>query len=288
MKVESMNADQLNEKHSLEGLRFVEGSGGLVKAVIETDVCTGELYLHGAHVTHFQPSGHQPVLWMSDQSAYEAGTAIRGGVPICFPWFGPRTGHPKAPSHGFARTKAWDVATVSTRDDGAIELVLFTAIETFLLAFTVRFGEVLSMELQVTLSPDATSPVTFEEALHTYLAVDDIKAVKISGLEPASYIDKVDGGTSKMESGSAIRFEGECDRVYLETTSTCLLIDPGKKRTIEISKTHSHNTVIWNPWIKRVLGCQTSVITSGSRWFASRPRMSAIVRSSCRRASRIR
>ncbi|TWU49529.1 D-hexose-6-phosphate mutarotase [Rubripirellula reticaptiva] len=251
MDAKPMNADQLNEKYRVEGLRFVDGNGGLVKAVVDTGVCTGEIYMHGAHVTHFQPTGHQPVLWVSKQSVFEADCAIRGGVPICFPWFGPRVGHPQAPGHGWARTRSWDVATASVRDDGAIEMVLSTVIESFFLAFTVRFGETLSMELQVKLSSDATASVSFEEALHTYFAVSDIKSIKINGLEMAGYIDKVDGDATKMETGSPIRFDGECDRVYLDTTSTCQMTDPGKKRTIEVSKTHSHNTVVWNPWIEK-------------------------------------
>ncbi|TWU59058.1 putative glucose-6-phosphate 1-epimerase [Rubripirellula tenax] len=246
-----MKLEDLNQRFGIAEVKFVAGQGGLIKAVVTSDQCEGEIYIHGAHVTHFQPTNQKPVLWMSEQSVFEAEKAIRGGVPICFPWFGPLAGHPKAPGHGWARTRSWDVVKTSLREGNVVELVMRTEIEDFALAYTVRFGEVLSLELHVTLSPQAAATVTYEEAMHTYLTVSDIHSVSIRGLEPAGYIDKVDGGTTKMETGSAIRFDGECDRVYLETTSTTRLTDPGMKRIITISKSHSHNTVVWNPWVDK-------------------------------------
>src|ERR1700682_1273142 len=88
---------------------FESGNGGLARAVITTPLASAEIYLHGAHVTRYQSAGQKPMLWRSAQSLYQADKAIRGGVPICFPWFGPRAGEPTSPIHGFARIKEWQV-----------------------------------------------------------------------------------------------------------------------------------------------------------------------------------
>jgi len=243
--------DELRSQFSCPGLRFEEGHGSLTKAVVATSDATGELYLHGAHVTGFQLAGQKPVLWMSKKSLFESGKAIRGGVPICFPWFGPNTADPKAPSHGYARTKPWQFASAVTSADGNLTLELQTEINDFAAAFFVTFGKALEMKLQTTLLSRASGPARYEAALHTYLGVSDIRSISIEGLETTGYIDKVDGGKNKPASGAAIRFSGECDRVYLDTTATCVLKDLGYARTISVSKSDSHSTIVWNPWIEK-------------------------------------
>ncbi|QDT06879.1 Putative glucose-6-phosphate 1-epimerase [Rubripirellula lacrimiformis] len=246
-----MNPDTLNSRHDVPGVTFVAGQGGLVKAVVESSLCQAEVFLHGAHVTAFQPTGQSPVLWVSQSSDFDADKPIRGGVPICFPWFGPLAGNPDAPGHGWARTTAWDVRGVSDLGTEGIEIVLTTTIDPYDLSYRIVMGRTLSMELTVSLAATADQPARFEEALHTYLAIGDIHQVAIDGLQPSTYLDKVDGGQIKPASGAAIRFDAECDRVYLGTTATCQLHDPVLKRTIEIAKTNSDNTVVWNPWIAK-------------------------------------
>ena len=241
----------LCKQFKVPGLHFEAGQGGLTKAVIATPVASGELYLQGAHVTSWQPAGHAPVLWMSRSSLFQPGKPIRGGVPICFPWFGPHASDPSAPAHGFARTALWEVTEARTTADGVISLSLQTRIDSFSVRFTVEFGPVLQMTLTTEPGPGSSTGLRFEDALHTYLSVSDVRNVSITGLEQVRYIDKVDGAAEKPATGAAIEFTGETDRVYFTTDSECHLHDPGRNRTIAISKSGSQSTVVWNPWIAK-------------------------------------
>lgn len=241
----------LMARFELAGLRFETGNGGLTRAVIETPVSRGELYLHGAHVSGFQPAGHQPVLWMSAESLFAARLPIRGGVPICFPWFGAHPSDGTQPGHGTARIAEWNVIASSRLEDGGIGLELQTDIGPCGLNFRVQFGVSLEMALSVELASNSALPFRFEEALHTYLAVGDIRRVTIAGLESTPYIDKVAGGKMQVAAGEPIRFLSETDRVYLDTLSSCVLLDPSLQRAITIRKAGSRSTVIWNPWIEK-------------------------------------
>ena len=241
----------LCEQFKVPGLHFEAGQGGLTKAVIATPVASGEIYLHGAHVTSWQPAGHEPVLWMSRSSLFQSGKPIRGGVPICFPWFGPHASDPSAPAHGFARTALWEIIDAQGTAEGGISLSLQTRIESFSVRFTVEFGSVLQMTLTTEPVPGTSTVLRFEDALHTYFSVSDVRNISITGLEQARYIDKVDGAAEKSATGTAIEFIGETDRVYLHTAATCQLVDPGRERTIAISKSGSLSTVVWNPWVAK-------------------------------------
>lgn len=241
----------LCEQFEVPGLNFETGQGGLTKAVVATPVASGEIYLHGAHVTSWQPAGHEPVLWMSGSSLFQPGKPIRGGVPICFPWFGPHASDPSAPAHGFARTAMWEVAEVGPTAEGGISLTLQTGIDPFTVRITVEFGSVLRMTLATELAPGVSTSHRFEDALHTYFSVSDVRDISITGLERSRYIDKVDGALEKPATGAAIEFIGETDRVYFDSDSECHLHDPGRNRTIAVSKSGSLSTVVWNPWIAK-------------------------------------
>lgn len=241
----------LCEQFKVPGLHFEAGQGGLTKAVVATPVASGEIYLHGAHVTSWQPAEHEPVLWMSRSSMFQTGKPIRGGVPICFPWFGPHASDPAAPAHGFARTAMWEFIEARQTSEGGISLTLQTSINPFSVQFTVDFGSVLGMTLATKLAPDASTKHRFEDALHTYLSVSDVRNISITGLEQSRYIDKVDGAQEKPATGAAIEFTGETDRVYLNTNSECQLQDPARSRAIVVSKSGSLSTVVWNPWIAK-------------------------------------
>ena len=241
----------LCEQFKVPGLHFEAGQGGLTKAVVATPVASGEVYLQGAHVTSWQPAGHELVLWMSGASLFQPGKPIRGGVPICFPWFGPHASDPSAPAHGFARTALWEVTEARTTAEGGVSLSLQTRIDSFSVRFTAEFGSVLQMTLTTEPGPGISIDQRFENALHTYLSVSDVRNVSITGLEQVRYIDKVDGALEKPATGAAIEFTGETDRVYLKTDSECQLHDPGRNRTIAISKSGSQSTVVWNPWIAK-------------------------------------
>lgn len=242
-------------RFEIPGTTFHDTSGGLVHIAIATPLATAEVYLQGAHITRYQPAGAAPVLFLSGKTHLAPGKAIRGGVPIIFPWFGARVGHPESPAHGFARTMEWDIESLVRRDNGDIHLVLRFSSSAATLAqwaheFTLRhritIGTQLHMALEVENRGDA--PFTFEEALHTYFTVGDVRSSGVTGLENTSYFDKVDANQRKREGSEPIRFIGETDRVYLDTTTTCTVHDPVLARRIVVEKTGSATTVVWNPW----------------------------------------
>jgi glucose-6-phosphate 1-epimerase len=242
-----------------DGVRLDQGAGGLARLKITTCLCTAEMYLHGAHVCRWHPHGHQhPVLWMSDRSWFETGRPIRGGVPICFPWFGPKADSPQASSHGVARTQAWALDAVTGEPDGTI-LVRLTLTsndisrafygEDFTLHYAARFGTTLDLALTVVNTGNA--PMRFEEALHTYLTVSDARHVSVAGLGGAEYYDKTDGMKRKRQSDDAVTITGKTNRLYVDTSATVTLADPGLERRILIAKTGSRSTVVWNPGTAR-------------------------------------
>lgn len=232
--------------------------GGLTCIHVSTPLCTGELYLHGAHVSAWQPQGQpHPVVWVSSRALFAPGKPIRGGVPICFPWFGPNASRPKAPMHGFARTQEWTLLHLAREDDGTVVARLLLEandvsrgfeVDHFSLEYTVRFGAMLDLALGVANTGDR--PMRFEEALHTYLAVSDARRITVTGLDGAEYYDKTDGMKRKRQEGE-IALVGETDRLYVNTTTEIVLDDPGWERRIAISKTGSQSSVVWNPWVAR-------------------------------------
>lgn len=237
---------------------FEDAPGGLVRLRVSTQLCTAEIYLHGAHVARFQPAGAEPVLFMSGSSYFAPGKPIRGGVPVIFPWFGPRAGRPDSPAHGFARTLPWSIEALAADDLGNVSLILrLDADETtrahwphdFILRHKITLGRTLDMQLEV--ENVSAEPFTFEGALHTYLAVADVRDITITGLADTFYLDKVDAAQRKQQSPEPIRITGETDRVYENTLTTCVLEDPKLARQITVEKAGSDTTVIWNPWIAK-------------------------------------
>jgi glucose-6-phosphate 1-epimerase len=209
-------------------------------------------------VTHFHPANQLPVIWMSQKSLYQPGKPIRGGVPICFPWFGPRQDDPKAPAHGFARVLDWNIDSISRSSAGAVVVTLSLKSDDATRAiwpadFVARHIITIASTLQMRLDVQNASqqPIRFEEALHTYFTVGDIRQTTVDGLVGSTYIDKVAAMQMKQQSDPLIRFEGETDRVYLDTQATCVIHDPVMNRRIEVSKSGSNATVVWNPWIAK-------------------------------------
>lgn len=251
--------ERFNREFGIAGVaKFEAGPGGLTRVAITTPQAEAHVYLHGAHVTHFQPRGERPVLWMSGSSLFEDGKPIRGGVPICFPWFGPRAGDPASPAHGFVRLHDWEVRSLRSRPDGQVELVL--ALDgsprtreiwpgAFEISHTVTVGRQLKMALHVV--NRGPSPMTFEEALHTYFTVGDVRKAEVTGLGGVTYIDKVDAMARKTQGAEPITIRGETDRVYVETESATVVSDPVMGRRIGIEKSGSRSTVVWNPWVEK-------------------------------------
>lgn len=212
---------------------------------VDTAQCSGRLYLLGANLTEWQPAGHKPVLFTSRASWFKDGHAIRGGVPICLPWFGPHPKDPDAPSHGLVRTKSWNVIGTRETHDG-IEIELVTNLDHLHVTYRVMMGHTLQLKLIVANTSEASQK--FEAALHTYLAVEDATQVEIAGLEDCSFIDQLQGSKVIAPTGKPIRFTEEVDRVYQGTQATCVLKDATAGRQITVVKSGSESTVIWNPW----------------------------------------
>ncbi len=251
----------LNQQFAIpSAAQFLPGEGNLTKLEIRTTIAAADIYLHGAHVTHYQRRGEQPILWMSKRSWFDVSEPIRGGVPVIFPWFGPRKDGPKSPNHGFARLVSWEIESVKQANDGVVTVVLTfrTNEQTRLiwpydaeLRYTVVVGSTLVMSLEV--RNTGQSAFRFEEALHTYFTVSDVRQISIRGLEGVTYFDKAPGASSLRvtQDGQPITIVSETDRVYMATRSRCVLEDPGSSRRTVIEKDGSDTTVVWNPWIAK-------------------------------------
>lgn len=244
----------LNARFGLAGLAKVSaGNGGLPKIEVTTPAARGEIYLYGAHLTAWQPKGEQETLFLSKESAWREGHPIRGGVPICFPWFRNKKDDLSAPKHGFVRTKMWDLVGMEIAGDG-VRVTLATQNDEgarkwwpheFRLEYRVTFGATLKMEL--TMKNLDASPVTFEEALHLYHSVGDVHQVAVAGLNGVHYLDNMDGNKDKLQLGD-LRFTRETDNAYMHTTATLEIDEPALGRRIILDKSGSQSTVTWNPW----------------------------------------
>jgi len=239
-------------------VEIATGHGGLPFVKIQTPWSTAEIYLHGAHVTHFQKNGEPPLIFMSAKSYFAAGKGIRGGVPICFPWFGNRDGEP---SHGFARIREWQLVKTSAAADGAVTLQFALpeipgrdAWKNLRTEFIVTIADALTMEL-IAANDGCDDALEIENCLHTYFHVGDIGAVSIDGLRGAHYLDNAAGGNGelKMQNESPLRIAQETNRLYLDTTGAVEIRDENLHRKIRVEKTGSHSTVVWNPWTTQKL-----------------------------------
>ena len=238
----------------LPGVRFEPGQGGLLCLRIANAHAEAEIYLHGAHVTQFQPADESPVLFVSANSEFVEGKPIRGGVPIIFPWFGPREG---TELHGIVRLMNWDVAEVRQADGETIVALQLDSDSQphpnwpgrCALRYEVSVGRALRLTLRV--ENRGEEPFTFEEALHTYFAVGDARRIGISGLQCREFIDKTDNFARKTQSDELLRLNGETDSVYFDAGTRCVIEDEANARRIAVAKSHSATTVVWNPWIAK-------------------------------------
>ena len=246
------------ESHSNDaGLEFLKLTGSFGSA----EFCT-----QGAHLMHFTPKGGTPMLFVSTKTHLSRGKAIRGGIPVIFPWFGPRAGHPESPMHGLVRTRTWQLteATVpenpvaeSTRFEPAVvrfecqsdadTLALWP--HEFRLELVFQLGASLDITWRV--HNTGSTAFDFEQALHPYFPVKDVHSASVSGLHQTAYIDKTDQMNLKTQSEPVIRFSAETDRLFLDTTSDLILDDPAASRRLSIRKTGSESSVVWNPWIAK-------------------------------------
>jgi glucose-6-phosphate 1-epimerase len=249
-----MTIGEWNERFGIPGVaEVVSGRGGLAVVRVTTAAATAEIYLHGAQVTSWRPGGADEVLFVSAQSRWENGKAIRGGIPICFPWFRGKADDAKAPAHGVVRTKAWDLAGIAQEGD---EVTVTLATESdgasrqwypheFRTEYRVRVGAQLGLAL--TVANTGGEAMRFEEALHTYHRVGDAQRVRVTGLDGTAYLDNMDGNREKRQTGDMV-FRAQTDNAYLDTETALVVVDPVLGRRIRTKKGNSRTTVAWNPW----------------------------------------
>lgn len=247
--------DRLNRTFGISGqLVFFAGPGGMPFVRICNRHASADIALQGAHLTAWQPTDEAPVVWLSPKATFAPGKSIRGGIPICWPWFGAHPVHPHLPAHGFARTLAWRVVECAALPDGStrimFELPRTDTVRTLWphscrVTYTVTIGRTLTLELATTNT--GSHPFILSEALHAYFAIGDIDAVRIMGLEGCDYLDKVDGFRRKTQKGE-VTIAGETDRIYLGTPADHIIEDQKLQRRIHITKRQSRSTIVWNPW----------------------------------------
>ncbi|NOT18194.1 MAG: D-hexose-6-phosphate mutarotase [Sulfuriferula sp.] len=253
-----MSVEALNKAFAIaDVLTFVEAAAGVPVIEINTAIASARIALVGAQVLEWQPADAEPVLWISRAAIYQVGKGVRGGVPICWPWFG--AGETGKPAHGFVRTRMWAVrSTTQTADGVVVKLGITDDAETraiwdyaFDLELAVTVGATLTMALVTKNTGD--TPFTITDALHTYFRVGDIDATIVQGLDGVRYLDKVLDFTEHTQQGDVL-FSGETDRVYVNTQSTCVINDTANARNIHVAKSGSDTTVVWNPWSEKEKG----------------------------------
>ena len=253
-----MTLTQLNQKFSLSNhLKFSEIAVGFIVAEINNVHASASIALQGAHLMTFKPHGHEAVIWLSKYAKFAAGKSIRGGVPICWPWFGPHASDAKLPGHGYARTVMWEVLKTEALTDGST-FISFGLVETDATraqwphSSSVQIEMTIGKSLRIVLVTHNSGKQAFAlgEALHTYFHISDVAQMTISGLEGCEYLDKV-GDPARRKQQNGIVIDSEVDRVYVNTIADCVIEDRGLKRAIRIAKQSSGSTVVWNPWTEK-------------------------------------
>jgi len=251
MTIERMNADfGLGDR-----LRIVVGKAGFPMIEIDTGSARALISIYAGQVLSYRPAGGvEDLLFLSESAYFTPGRAIKGGIPVCWPWFGPDPEGKGRPAHGFVRNRPWDLLGTEALSDGGIRvhLGLSDSEETrgiwpqaFELELQATVGETLKTELVTRNRGAAAFDIT--QALHTYFRVGIIGQVQVLGLEGKSYIDKMDGGRQKHQQG-AVRIEGEVDRIYTGVEGDLEIRDQALGRTIQIAAAGSASAVVWNPW----------------------------------------
>src|SRR5271168_738617 len=221
----STNLDELNRRFAIPGTaQVVAGNGTLPKIQIAAPNASAEIYLHGAQLVSWTPAGSEEVIFLSRESHFADGRAIRGGVPICFPWFRGKSDDSKAPAHGFVRTRAWQLDSIASGSQG-VAVTLSTQSDDstrkwwpheFQAIYRISIGAALRLEL--TVLNTGKDGFRFEEALHTYFRVSDAQRVSVRGLDQTAYLDNNDANRRKLQSGG-IAFTAPTDFAFLETAA---------------------------------------------------------------------
>jgi D-hexose-6-phosphate mutarotase len=233
---------------------FKKLANNMVVLEIENSLATAVVSLYGGHIVSWQPkSQSKPVLWVSELVKFQQGKAIRGGVPICWPWFGVHPSQASLPGHGYARITDWELTSVQTLTNGATELTLSLGKSDqseahwygdVRLTLKLTIGDIL--EIVLTTFNESEQEITFTEGLHTYFQISDIANIRVLGLEGSDYIDLVNHDEVRSQQ-DAITFDGALGRIFLSNQSTCVIEDSVFSRQTRIEKNGSNSTAVWSP-----------------------------------------
>lgn len=249
--------DILNEKFSIPGsVAFLREAHGAVVARVTNPQGAATLARQGAQVLTWAPAGQPPVVWLSPDARFTAGKSLRGGIPVCWPWFGAHPADATKPAHGFARNLDWKMVETTRLRDATRATLRFVPEEAqhalwphgAELTLAVTVGERLRLEL--TTRNTGTDAFTLTQALHTYFHVGDIGAVRVDGLSGKTYVDRL-AGDARIRQEGPVTVAGEVDRIYLDCPGDTVIVDEALKRRIRISKQGSSSYVVWNPWAEK-------------------------------------
>jgi len=218
---------------------------------IKNQHCSASISLLGGQVVAWEPMDQQPVIWLSEKAIFNQGKAIRGGIPVCWPWFGAHSNDASQPAHGFVRTQNWELLTINNLENGSTDIQLNFPYQAspvwkhqYELSLQILAGETLELSLQTRNTGSESFSIT--EALHTYFQISDIQFVDVTGLDSLDYLDKVQDYQQFSQQG-AVAVEEEIDRIYINHSGDCVIDDSKWQRRIHISKQNSLSTVVWNP-----------------------------------------
>jgi glucose-6-phosphate 1-epimerase len=251
-----MTIEQLNSDYGLsQQLTFVEGPGGFPMIEVNNGLAKAKISVYGGQILAFQPVDESAdLLFLSPCAYYAPGKAIKGGAPICWPWFGPDPEGKGRAAHGFVRNRLWEVMRTETLPSGETQVVLglHDTEETraiwdygFELAIAFTIGSHLKLELITRNTGSEAFSIT--QALHTYFQVGEISKTQILGFDDTQYIDKVDGSAQKAQVG-AIAIGQEVDRIYQDVPPSSSIEDAALGRSIQVDSVGSKTAVVWNPW----------------------------------------
>ena len=253
-----MTIEQLNRDYGIAGhIKFIEGEGDFPFILISNRSATALISVYAGQVLSFQPADEpEDLLFLSQKAYYDEGKAIRGGIPVCWPWFGADSRDLQRPNHGFVRNSLWTVlgTTAVTDFETKVKLGLMESSKTeelwpqaFALALEISVGKSLTLELITRNTGNKTFSIT--QAFHTYFQVGNIKQVKVLGLENTHYFDKLDAGAQKAQIG-AVTISEEVDRIYTDVKNALIIDDARFDRRIRITSTGCKSAVVWNPWLE--------------------------------------
>lgn len=254
-----MDIAQANDEFGIPGvLSICAGNGNLPLISIENHLANAAISIHGGQVLSFCPLANSDnLLFVSAQAHFHPDKAIKGGIPVCWPWFGPDPQQRGRPDHGFVRSRAWRLLATEARVDGSTGVLLGLRDDDssqalwphpFSLEIEIIVGETL--DLVLTTRNNGNSPIEITQALHAYFKVGDVRQAQVLGLAGHEYIDKVAEGARATQSGP-INVDGPVNRIYLDTTDTLIIDDPSLGRSIHVEREGSRSAVVWNPWIEQ-------------------------------------